>query len=178
MAFHPYPQLIPQVFNPGGFGPPRRLTVASPWPWVDHSASGPEHTTTPPQRVDTPYSDSLSLRLPLNGLTSRHVPDSQAHSPKGTPSPLAGLRLFVGTRFQVLFHSPPGVLFTIPSRYYPLSVAGECLALRGGPRRFVRNFTGSALLGSTEGRLVRFRLRDCSPLWSAFPCRFDYLRAL
>ena len=36
---------------------------------------------------DTPYSDSLSLRLPLDGLTSRHVPDSQAHSSKGTPSP-------------------------------------------------------------------------------------------
>jgi hypothetical protein len=28
------------------------------------------------------------------------------------------LRLFVGTRFQVLFHSPPGVLFTFPSRYW------------------------------------------------------------
>ena len=46
MAFHPYPQLIPQVFNPGGFGPPRPLTAASPWPWVDHSASGLEHATT------------------------------------------------------------------------------------------------------------------------------------
>ena len=29
-----------------------------------------------------------------------------------------GLELVVGTRFQVLFHSPPGVLFTIPSRYW------------------------------------------------------------
>ena len=28
----------------------------------------------------------------------------------------------VNTGFQVLFHSPPGVLFTFPSRYYPLSV--------------------------------------------------------
>ena len=27
------------------------------------------------------------------------------------------LRLFVGTWFQVLFHSPLGVLFTFPSRY-------------------------------------------------------------
>ena len=27
------------------------------------------------------------------------------------------LRLLVGARFQVLFHSPPGVLFTFPSRY-------------------------------------------------------------
>ena len=49
MAFHPYPQLIPQVFNPGGFGPPRPLTAASPWPWVDHSASG-LHPATPPSK--------------------------------------------------------------------------------------------------------------------------------
>ncbi len=28
----------------------------------------------------------------------------------------------VGTGFQVLFHSPPGVLFTFPSRYSTLSV--------------------------------------------------------
>ena len=30
---------------------------------------------------------------------------------------LTVLPLFVGIRFQVLFHSPPGVLFTFPSRY-------------------------------------------------------------
>src|SRR3954464_1972139 len=29
----------------------------------------------------------------------------------------AQLRRIVGARFQVLFHSPPGVLFTFPSRY-------------------------------------------------------------
>src|SRR2546422_1677798 len=28
------------------------------------------------------------------------------------------LRPLVGTRFQDLFHSPPGVLFTFPSRYW------------------------------------------------------------
>ena len=27
------------------------------------------------------------------------------------------LSVLVGTRFQVLFHSPPGVLFTFPSQY-------------------------------------------------------------
>ena len=32
------------------------------------------------------------------------------------------LPLLVDIGFQVLFHSPPGVLFTFPSRYYPLSV--------------------------------------------------------
>ncbi len=43
---------------------------------------------------------------------------------------------FVNTGFQVLFHSPPGVLFTFPSQYCPLSVTEEYLALRGGPRSF------------------------------------------
>ena len=34
----------------------------------------------------------------------------------------AGLPLLIGMGFQVLFHSPPGVLFTFPSRYSSLSV--------------------------------------------------------
>src|ERR1051325_9648327 len=54
-----------------------------------------------------------------HGLTSPRTTNSQAHSSKGTPShPNKGLlRRLVATRFQVLFHSPPGVLFTFPSRY-------------------------------------------------------------
>ena len=43
--------------------------------------------------------------------------------------------------FQVLFHSPPGVLFTFPSQYYALSVTKEYLALRGGPRSFPQGFS-------------------------------------
>ena len=35
---------------------------------------------------------------------------------------LNALRQLVNTGFQVLFHSPPGVLFTFPSQYYALSV--------------------------------------------------------
>ena len=57
-----------------------------------------------------------------------------AHSSIGTPS--LSLRLLVDIRFQVLFHSPPGVLFTVPSWYYALSVAIESLALEGGPPCF------------------------------------------
>ena len=66
----------------------------------------------------TPYSDSLSLRLRLFDLTSHMISNSPVHSAKGTPSPINGLWLLVGTRFQVLFHSPSGVLFTFPSRYW------------------------------------------------------------
>ena len=60
-------------------------------------------------------------RLPLN-LASKN--NSPVHSSIGTPLTLllSGLRLLVNIRFQVLFHSPPGVLFTFPSWYYALSV--------------------------------------------------------
>ena len=40
-----------------------------------------------PSDYRTPYSDSLSLRLPHHGLTSPLSTNSQAHSSKGTPSP-------------------------------------------------------------------------------------------
>ena len=81
MAFHPYPQLIPPVFNLGGFGPPHALTRASTWPWVDHPASGPERATT-----IALFGLALATTTP-HGLTSRHATDSQAHSSKGTPPP-------------------------------------------------------------------------------------------
>jgi hypothetical protein len=87
LAFHPYPQLIPRVFNPGGFGPPRPLTAASPWPWVDHSASGPHPAThaDPKDRL-RPVRTRFRYGYPtrVNLATER---DSQAHSSKGTPSP-------------------------------------------------------------------------------------------
>ena len=52
----------------------------------------------------------------LNLATQRN---SLARSTKSTMShSLIVLHLFVSIRFQVLFHSPPGVLFTFPSRYY------------------------------------------------------------
>ena len=73
--------------------------------------------------------------------------------------------------FQVLFHSPPGVLFTVPSQYYALSVTKEYLALRGGPRVFSQGSTCLDLLWIPPCQLI-FRLRDFHPLWSAFPKLF------
>ena len=49
--------------------------------------------------------------------------NSLVHYAKGTPSSLAGLRLLGRITFQGLFHPPFGVLFTVPSRYYPLSIS-------------------------------------------------------
>ncbi len=47
LAFHPYPQLIPQFCNTGGFAPRRLFTAASHWPWIAHVVSGPLIATCP-----------------------------------------------------------------------------------------------------------------------------------
>ncbi len=74
----------------------------------------------------------------------------------------------VNTGFQVLFHSPPGVLFTFPSQYSALSVTKEYLALRGGPRSFPLGFPCLVVLWILLA-LSRLRLRGFHPLWQAFP---------
>ena len=84
-----------------------------------------------------------------HGLTSPRTTNSQAHSSKGTQSPrteILRLSRLVGTRFQVLFHSPPGVLFTFPSRY--LSAIGHqgVFRLSGWSRQIHTEFHG---LGAT-----------------------------
>ena len=43
---------------------------------------------------------------------------SPDRSTKSTTSHLDVLCVLVNTEFQVLFHSPPGVLFTFPSQYF------------------------------------------------------------
>ena len=69
----------------------------------------------------------------------------------------------VNTGFQVLFHSPPGVLFTFPSQYYALSVTEEYLALEGGPSCFPQGFPCLVVLWILPASL-QFRLRDFHPL--------------
>ena len=61
------------------------------------------------------------------------------------------LSLLVSIQFQVLFHSPPGVLFTVPSRYCALSVTRSYLALRDGPRSFTPDFSCPVLLWISLG---------------------------
>ena len=80
---------------------------------------------------------------------------------------------FVNTGFQVLFHSPPGVLFTFPSQYSALSVTKEYLALRGGPRLFPQGFSCLVVLWILLC-FFPFRLRGSHPLWPVFPEPFRY----
>ena len=102
----------------------------------------------------------------LNLASYIHSPD---HSTIGTRSPLDGLSVLVSTRFQVLFHSPPGVLFTFPSQYCSLSVTREYLGLEDGPPMFPPGFTCPAVLW-IQLAAFSFRLRDYHSLWCAVPC--------
>ena len=100
--------------------------------------------------------------------------DSPVHSARGTPSPINGLRQLVGTWFQELFHSPPGVLFTFPHGTGSLSVTREYLALRDGPRGFRRGFTCPAVLRILNGE-NQVSSTGLSPSLVWLPSHFDYL---
>ena len=93
---------------------------------------------------------------------------SPDRSTKSTRSSLDALSVLVNTEFQVLFHSPPGVLFTVPSQYYSLSVIRWYLGLEGGPPDFPRNSTCSAVLWILLAD-SSFRLHDSHILRCAFP---------
>ena len=88
-------------------------------------------------------------------------------------SPYKGVPQLVNTGFQVLFHSPPGVLFTFPSQYYALSVTKEYLALRGGPRSFPQGFPCLVVLW-IPSCVSEFRIRGFHPLSLVFPGPFCY----
>ena len=105
-----------------------------------------------------------------HGLTSRHNTNSQAHSSKGTPSPPRGrLRRIVCDRFQVLFHSPPGVLFTVPSRHWSAIGHQGVFRLDGWSRRIHAEFQGSRATWDVPKEDDVIRVRDCHPLRYGFP---------
>ena len=107
---------------------------------------------------------SLSLRLGSN-LNLAAYRNSLAHSTKGTPSRKGfPLRLLVGARVQVLFHSPLGVLFTFPSRYWSTIGHRRVFSLGGWSPRLRSGFhvPGPTLERERAGRM-RFRVRDCYP---------------
>ena len=167
MEFLPYPHLIPTLFNGCGSGPPLPLTAASSWTWIDHPVSGLQILTYRPIKT---CSRSGSTPLVFNLASTRNSPD---RSTKSTRSYLNVVPQLVNTGFQVLFHSPPGVLFTFPSQYYALSVTKEYLALRGGPRAFHQGSTCLDVLWIPPC-CSSFRLRGFHPLWPAFPKPFHY----
>ena len=162
LEFLRYPHLIPTLFNGCGSGPPRNFTSASTWTWIGHPVSGLPALTLRPLQTWSPFG---SVALPLNLASAGNSPD---RSTKSTRSHLNVLPQLVNTGFQVLFHSPPGVLFTFPSQYSALSVTKEYSALGGGPPDFPQGFPCPAVLWILPLPSA-FRVRGFHPLRLAFP---------
>ena len=164
MEFLRYPHLIRRLFNGGRFGPPWSFTSTSTWTWIGHPVSGPMHTTQRPIQTCSRFG---SIPEELNLAAYIRSPD---HSTKGTISRGDALYVLVGAKFQVLFHSPPGVLFTFPSQYYTLSVTREYLGLEGGPPGFPQGFTCPVVLWILLA-CFQCRLRGYHPVSPLFPKR-------
>ena len=98
--------------------------------------------------------------------------NSPDRSTKSTTPPVNGLCLLVSTRFQVLFHSPPGVLFTFPSRY--CSTIGHQVVFRLG-RWSSLVPTGFHVSGGTLDTRCQSSLSSTglSPSVVGFPTPFD-----
>ena len=162
MEFLRYPQVIRRLFNGGRFGPPWSFTSTSACPWIGHPVSGPMHETLRPIQTWFPFGFRPEV---LNLASYIRSPD---RSTKSTTLHIDVLCVLVGTGFQVLFHSPPGVLFTFPSQYYTLSVTREYLGLEGGPPGFPRGFTCPAVLWILLAASI-FHLRGFHTLRPVFP---------
>ena len=116
LEFLPYPHLMPTLFNGGRFGPPWSFTSTSACSWIGHPVSGLRIQTCAHLILGFPAAPPLKgLTSPASAARRTVLQKVRGHTCKVLPQ-------LVGTAFQVLFHSPPGVLFTFPSRYSSLSV--------------------------------------------------------
>jgi hypothetical protein len=115
------------------------ITSPSSWPWIDRPASGLFPAT------DSPYSDSVSLRLPYTvSLATEN--NSLTHYTKGTPSPLRALTACTYAVSGSISLPSPGFFSPFPHGTGSLSVDREYLALEDGPPIFRQDYTCPALL--------------------------------
>ena len=171
LEFLRYPHLIPALFNVRGFGPPVRFTAPSTWTWVDHMVSGLRLHT------QTPYSDSLSLRLRLFDLTSHAIVTRRFILQKARHHPLTGFDLLQAHGFRFYFTPLPGCFSPFPHGTGSLSVTREYLALGDGPPGFRRNFSCSAVLRILLG-VFHISSTGFLPSLTDFSKSFDYLKEL
>ena len=99
--------------------------------------------------------------------------NSPDRSTKSTTSHINVLCVLVNIRFQVLFHSPPGVLFTFPSQY--CSTIGHQVGFRlgGWAPRVPIGFHVSDDTPDTAALIV-VSPKGLSPALVGFPTPFDY----
>ncbi len=121
------------------------------WACDSGALFGLAFATAPPRRVN------LATHRKLAGsFFKRHAVTGGRYRPR--PPRL------VGTRFQVLFHSPPGVLFTFPSRYWSAIGHQGVFRLSGWSRRIHTGFHVPRATRDHVREVRCFRLRGCYPL--------------
>ena len=161
MDFHPYPQLIQRFFNTYWFGPPPRVTGGSAWPWIDHPASGLSPPTQRAVRTRFRFGSGMALALPAR-TTRRLIMQKARSHPRG-------LLQLEGAWVQVLFHSPRGVLFTFPSRYWFAIGRRLVLSLGGWAPRIRTEFHVFRPTWDVSLACRGLRARGCHPLRRSFP---------
>ena len=169
MAFHPYTQVIPQVFNPGGFGPPRGLTRASTCPCARSLRFGSTacdsnalfrlaFATAPPHGLTSPHTITrrLILQKARSHITNKaslvYAPTACRHTVSGTISrPLTG------------------ALFTFPSRYLFTIGHQGVFRLTRWSWQIHTGFLGPRATWDPLQQSTRFRLPDSHGLRRHFP---------
>jgi hypothetical protein len=131
------------------------------------------HHYTPPTGGYALFRLAFATATPP-GLTSRHVPDSQAHSSKGTPSPHK-------EALTACRHTVSGTL-SLPSRgtfHHSLTVliryrsSGSIQAYRVVPADSQQIPRARCYSGTISREPQCFRLRDSHPLRQTIPGHFD-----
>ena len=120
----------------------------------------------------TPYSDSLSLRLHLFGLTLHDIVTRRSILQKVRHHPLTGSDYLLAHGFRCCFTPLPGFFSPFPHGTGSLSVTREYLGLGDGPPGFRRNFSCSAVLRipARQGSMSHTGLSPCLAQLSSCFC--------
>lgn len=102
------------------------------------------------------------MRLPSNS------PDYAPKDTRWLTTQRSERPLFVDKRFQELFHSPSGVLFTFPSRYLFTIGRRKYLALGVGPPSFPQGYTCPVVLRILTRNSFHFAYRSFTFFGAAF----------
>ena len=163
MAFHPYPQVIPELFNVNGFGPPVGVTPPSTCPWIDHKVSRLPPLTKRPVWTRFRFG---SVRFELNLASEEQLVGSlcKRHAVTHCCAPTACKHTVSGTISLPCL----GCFSPFPYGTGSLSVFEEYLALPDGAGRFKQDFSGPALLRIPLVS-INVHLQDYHLLWFNFP---------
>ena len=164
MAFHPYPQVIPSVFNLSGFGPPQGLTPASACPWIAHPASRLRCATERPVQTRSRCGSLASLTSPHAVTRWLILQKARRHSASTAPT---ACRHTVSGTISLPSRGAFHLSLTVLVRYRSQESVQAWTVVPPASHRVsrVRRYSG------TCRPWMDVRVRGSSPVSPAFPCR-------